>query len=290
MAERTIVGVDFSGRESGNTTWATMAVLQETTFTIQSCAKMGNSREAAHSQLKQQLKYLSPGSIAAMDFPFGVPKGFLAHLNLTATTMNEVWPHLAGLGLEGFHNSRNELVAERRRKQLKLLELKRTGDAADYPESISPLNLRMRPMTYHGICVLHSLHQESPGRWLVPPLDCDEGVEERVTLLEVMPGAFLKSIGFSQETIKNYKGERNLLNRKYIVNNLSDFSKVEMSNLDEFRRICLDNDDALDSVVAAIAAAMWSKDKTLFHRPEDNPDPAVLKDAQLEGWIYAPKK
>ena len=73
-----------------------------------------------------------------------------------------------------------------------------------------------------------------------------------------------------------------------------------MPNLAQFRDCCMKNDDCLDSVVAAASACLWSKDQTLFRRPQDGPGDATtrggepdpdgneLATARLEGWLYAP--
>jgi hypothetical protein len=47
----------------------------------------------------------------------------------------------------------------------------------------------------------------------------------------------------------------------------------------------LNNDNKLDSLVAAIAAAMWVQNPDSFRKPQ----PGELSGACLEGWIYAPK-
>ena len=45
-------------------------------------------------------------------------------------------------------------------------------------------------------------------------------------------------------------------------------SKINLPNLKgKFSDMCRENHDCLDSVVAAVGAAMWAKDKFRFERP-----------------------
>ena len=55
---------------------------------------------------------------------------------------------------------------------------------------------------------------------------------------------------------------------------------------DDIHEKCIDNDDCLDSLVATIGAAMWVQDPDQFRKPT----PEQKADAELEGWVYAPKK
>ena len=143
-------------------------------------------------------------------------------------------------------------------------------------------------MTYHGIAMLHRLYQDAPQRWHVPPLEPNAATEHTVTLLEVMPGAFLNTIGFDITVTKNpgYKNaDTAIANRDIILAGLSENSGVPLPNLATVRNGCRANDDCLDAVVAAVAAAAWANPSGQFRHPE----PDELAAAQLEGWIYAPQ-
>ena len=107
---------------------------------------------------------------------------------------------------------------------------------------------------------------------------------ETVTLLELMPGALLKSIGLPYKGYK--KGRAALELRDEILGGLAEASGVELPNLDRVRMACRANDDCLDAVVAATGAAAWAKDASRFHHPGDDDE---LEDAALEGWIYVPR-
>lgn len=107
-----------------------------------------------------------------------------------------------------------------------------------------------------------------------------------VTLLETMPGAFLKSIG---TIYKGYKKPKSQMlrdeRRNTVLDALKDRSGVELPNLSNFREECVANDDCLDAVVAAVAAASWSQNQSAFQHPSDDEFAA----AELEGWIYVPQ-
>ena len=141
----------------------------------------------------------------------------------------------------------------------------------------------MLPMTYEGIRMLHRWHHERPDRWHVPPLEPTGPSSQRVTLLELMPGAFLKSVGLPYKGYK--KGRAALERRDEILGGLAEASGVGLPNLGRARMACRANDDCLDAVVAAVGAAAWARDTSRFHHPNRD----ELADAALEGWIYVPR-
>ena len=164
-------------------------------------------------------------------------------------------------------------------------ELKRSGDARHFPESYSPLhrvNPNMLPMTYEGIRLLHRWREDHPRRWQVPPLEPPAPPARTVTLLELMPGAFLKAVGLPCKGYK--KGRRASELREKITGALADASGVRLPGLDSLRMGCHANGDFLDAVVAAVGAACWARNTDRFRHPQ--PDELAL--ARLEGWIYVP--
>ena len=85
--------------------------------------------------------------------------------------MTDVWSAIEGCSPPEFIGKRDEFVA-------KFGETKRVGDEKYHPESFSPLhkvNPNMVPMTYHGIRMLHALHEAYPRRWHVPPMEPEAG-------------------------------------------------------------------------------------------------------------------
>lgn len=276
-----IIGVDFSGARTEEDTWLAECHLTGTYELI-----IERVQPIRRVDLCAFLFKALPGTVVALDFPFGLPievlESFFKDLDLDNATMADVWPLIARMTREEYEDKCRGFVSRTRRHP------KRTGDHR-HTVSMSPLNVRMIPMTYHGIELLNKIHDESPDRWLVPPIDCEAPAAERVTLLEVMPGAFLKRLGFETQTVKRYKNaEDSLFNREHIIAELSSRAQnvgVSVSNLSEFKWGMKAIDDCLDSVVAAIAAASWARNQVAFCHPE----PSELKSAQLEGWIYVPK-
>jgi len=277
-----VLGVDFSGARGDNATWVTQGLLLENTLTIQSC------RPVTRSQLADLLSSAPGNAVAALDFPFSVPREFVSHWLPGTDAMPPLWSAAAAMEFEEFLALRDEFVA-------KSGEPLRRGDLY-FPECYSCLhktNPNMVPMTFRGMQMLHRLWQEG---CRVPPLD-DDG-QGGPLLLESMPGAALRALGLP---FKGYKGGRNNLElRKQVLDGIEPASGLAIPNLDDFRLECTSNHDCLDSLAAAVTACLWVKDESLFRLPQDGPgtgerrgivpDPAEneLETARLEGWLYAP--
>ncbi len=272
-----IIGVDFSGAKHDRNTWAARGRLApdgELWF--------DSVQPVLRQDLFKLLATVPTPAVAALDFPFGVPAAFAAYLNPRCkpgeAAMPAVWQTIAGMSAEQFALERNNFVSQ-------FGEHKRTGDAA-YGESFSPLhrfNPDMLPMTYYGIGMLHRCHEDYPARWHAPPLDPPSNPEGTVTLLETMPGAFLKAIGLKHTGYKNRRDALDALQRRAaILDGLDAKSDVLLPNLSAVEMGCRASHDCLDSVIAAVAAAAWAQDPDRFRRP--NAD--KLPQACLEGWIY----
>ncbi len=288
MAERTIVGVDFSGNATTNATWITKGQLCDSVVVLEKSYNPAKKREEAHKKLAKVLCELPRGAVAALDFPFGVPTEFHKYLNVKATTMDTVWKDVSGISLECFKNKCEQIIKDRGKEKIHPKEPKRRVDEVHYPESMSPLNIRMRPMTYYGISLLQDLHKAKPDAWCVPPLDCDDAVN-RTTLLEVMPGALLRVLGLPYVRYKKNYRDRTVAkkNRQRILDGLLDkeLTGFSVKNLDQIPKKDLDNDDCLDSLVAVIGAAMWADNLKILEPNKDE-----IASARLEGCIYAPAK
>ena len=272
----TIVGVDFSGHRDDRNTWAAMGRLD-----AGGALRLDGVQPVRRADLFELLATVPAPAVAALDFPFGVPAGFAAHLSPTSTprAMPDVWEIVSGMTAAEFLEARGRFVAGHG-------ELERSGDARHFPESYSPLHLanpNMVPMTYEGIRLLHRWHENDPRRWHVPPLQPPVRRPARtVTLLELMPGAFLKAVGLPWKGYK--KGRRSAELRERITGALATASGIPLPDLDAFRMGCHASDDFLDAVVAATGAACWARDDARFRHPQ----PEELAPARLEGWIHVP--
>ena len=278
-----IIGVDFSGHRDDRNTWMAAGKL-----TAAGALMLDSVLPVRREDLYDFLGEIPTPAVAALDFPFGVPRAFAEFLSGQAPYggMTNVWQTVVSLTSAEFVMKRDQFVGQRPDLPLFQREPRRAGDLAHHRESYSPLhtvNPNMLPMTYEGICMLHRWHQEHPDRWHVPPMEPTGYTAERVTLLELMPGAFLKSIGLPYKGYK--KGRAALEKRDAILGGLAEASGVDLPNLDRVRMACRANDDCLDAVVAAAGAAAWAKDSSRFHHPNSD----ELADAELEGWIYVPR-
>ena len=280
----TIIGVDFSGHRDDRNTWMASAKLTGTGTLL-----FDSVQPVRREDLYDFLGEISTPAVAALDFPFGVPRAFAEFLSGEAPPrdMTNVWQTVSSLTSAEFVARRDQFVGQWPDLPLSQREPKRVGDLAYHRESYSPLhtvNPNMLPMTYEGIRMLQRWHEERPDRWHVPPLGPTGPASERVTLLELMPGALLKSIGLPYKGYK--KGRAALERRDEILGELARVSGVDLPNLDRVRMACRANDDCLDAVVAAVGAAAWAKDASRFHHPSDD----EMADAELEGWIYVPER
>ena len=284
----TIIGVDFSGAQSEtkSNTWIARGHLDnngelwlDSTYPIR------------RDDLQDLLQNVAVPAVAAMDFPFSVPADFTNFLNIARPAqMPAVWEAVARVAWRDFKDRRDEFVNARcpdQQRDCCTSEPMRAGDAIYHgrPNSYSPLhrvNPDMLPMTYRGMCMLHHWDQDNRLRWHIPPMEPPDPELETVTLLELMPREFLRSIDLR---FTGYKGGQRYLDiRIEILDNLGAASGVPLHYTDTVSLACRANDDCLDSVVAAVGAAAWALNPNLFHHPT----PDELPDAQLEGWIYVP--
>ena len=279
----TIIGVDYSGAVADRNTWMTESLLEGAVLTIQNC------RRIRRQCLTEFLAGLQDDEVViGMDFPFGVPRGLLEFLHIQAHEMPVVWAAFADVTPEVLWRQATDLRANRRANRQRPVEIGRVADGV-HALALSAVNLRMYRMTLRGMQMLHHLYVANPNRWNVPPLDQPPHPERTVTLLELMPGSLLLNIGFERDIARAYKGQRpgRRENRVFILDNLPGNVQPLGINLvipDNIRAMCLDNDDCLDSVIAAVGAAAWALNPAIFRHPTDD----ELADAQLEGWIYVP--
>ena len=304
MAERTIVGVDFSGAGEDTDvgkTWVTTGFLEtDGSFDMAKGSLILLSCDPVpRKDLVELLRESPRDAVAALDFPFSVPIAFSESWGHPNDEMPSLWQAVATMGRGEFVAKRDEFVRENG-------ELLRAGDL-HVPGCFSCLhkaNPNMVPMTFHGMEVLHRLRKAG---CRVPPLE-DDGCDGTV-LLEVMPGAALRAFNLPD---KGYKGGQTAFeDRQRILRGLRNVSDVTVLNLGDFHEHCMFSDDALDSIVAAVVAALWVLDDggTAFKKPSKRHTVAQARArykgkreispgidqltqdeaARKEGWIYVPK-
>ncbi len=284
----TIIGVDFSGARSDRNTWIARGELgDESTLSLRDVWRIGRE------DLFDLLLRIPTPAVAALDFPFGLPASFATWVcgGESPAEMPNVWRAVgAAPSLVEFVQARDEFVAAHQ------VEPKRAGDAAHFPESFSPLhkvNPVMTHMTYHGIQMLNRLRSHDQSRWSVPPLPSPPDPGATVTLLELMPGALLRSLGLPHTGYKGGSGAeqraRRAKRREHIfdaVLEVADAKGCKLTGVDDsLRRSCVADDNCLDALIAALGAAMWAHDPARFRHPTAE----ELPSASLEGWIYVPE-
>ena len=197
-----ILGVDFSGAKADKNTWVTQGVLGDGVLTITSCQPL------PRAGLADLLASLPGTAVAALDFPFSVPKSFAGWWRPEAETMPELWEAAVAMDLEGFWSIRDQFVAEHG-------EPLRRGDLY-FPECYSCLhktNPNMVPMTFRGMQMLDGLWRSG---CRVPPLPGHDRAGP--LLLESMPGAALRALGLPYKGYK--KGQLSFKLRRRILDGL----------------------------------------------------------------------
>ena len=290
MAERTIVGVDFSGALTNNTTQTTVAVLHDDYLELKPRERLPRSLPSTHDKLAERIKRLPNDTVVALDFPFSVPLAFAMELaqvtdNKPPSTMPDVWSIVAKMDRACFKKLLDCFVERHG-------EVMRRGDS-NFAGPFSPLHA-VRPsmwqMTYEGMRMLHQLRQAGCRIPPLPDKDCNKQV-----LLETMPGVLLRIFRLPHERYKKSYRDQKVAkeNRETILAGLSDkeTSGVLLKDVDQFREEYVKDDDYLDSLVAAVGAARWAMNKSEFLHPRESISPKQeIQAARLEGWIYAPKK
>ena len=265
-----ILGVDFSGAKSDQNTWLARGSFDDERLRLDSCSPV------TRKELTGTLATLDGGAVAALDFPFSVPKAFARFWSPTAVSMPELWSAAASMELGQFIALRDAFVAS-------WGEPKRQCDSY-YPECYSCLhkaNPNLVPMTFYGMRMLARLWAAG---CVIPPLPPPR--ERQTVLLEVMPGAVLRALKLPYKGYKN--GVRALELRQQVLDGLQSSLTVTVSNLHEFKALCMTSHDGLDAIVAAIAAALWARDPTVFRRPPSPLDDPSNADLLIEGWLYVP--
>ena len=189
-----ILGVDYSGAITDRHTWLADGLLHEDELVLRGC------RPVTRAELTETLADQTEPTVAALDFPFSVPRPFAHYWQPDASTMPQLWAAAAAMDLPEFMALRDRFVAG-------WGELKRWADTF-YPECYSCLhkaNPNLVPMTFRGTQMLDRLWGAGCS---VPPLAAPAPARshERTVLLEAMPGAALKALRLPYKGYKKGSG------------------------------------------------------------------------------------
>jgi hypothetical protein len=265
-----VYGVDFSANRerAGEKIWVARAELEDGPRVVD-CGPavdyldVGRQRAAAIPALTEWLAGLDDAAVG-MDFPFGLPGEVVAA---------DDWPAFLRR-LPGWADDPSDLArACESRAEL-------DGDAVEVLReteaplgAMCPYNRRLRAQTFYGLRdVLRPLVLADAAR-AVPMQDPAPG---RPTLLEVYPAGTFDRLGANDH---RYEGDGDGAHEKRAAN-LDALADAGVVVAEEVREAALadDDGDALDAVVAAVAAHEHARD--LADLQTDDPTRLV------EGHIY----
>ncbi|WP_075936740.1 DUF429 domain-containing protein [Halosegnis longus] len=257
-----VFGIDFSGsKNAGDSIWLTQAESCEQDWRIEKCLsardEAGRRRDLVYGWLIKMINNIEPIAVG-LDFTFGLPAWALTAESWRAR-LDEVNDWDSPDAMRSHCLERLPEAGHDRRKT----ESKHIGGLRGY-------GWLLKTQTYYGLTEFLPLLLEKTDA-VVKPMDESNAP---TMAIEVYPGATLAELdlereGYKQERASHYDTrERNL-----------DGLVGQGYHLDsEVRRNALCNDDALDSVVAAVATARAVEND--FAVEEERYDP-------LEGYIYA---
>ena len=281
----TIIGIDYSGAKSDRNTWVALGRLTSDGALVFDSAQMRR-----RSDVTELLATTSTPAVAGIDFPFGVPLEFADFLNTSEgiRSMPEAWRIVSDLRLEDFNAARDAFCGPVWRTKAsgrcKSLLGKFLASAQSQSQHDSDDLLRHAD---------DARTQPKPGRALAcaPVAGIRRCIRRSIKDRGYTSGndAGCLSEVNRKPSIRDTRSPESLLDRderrNRILDDLSSKSGVALPNLSELRDDCLINDDCLDAIVAAVAAACWVRNPERFRHP--NAD--ELSTARLEGWIYVPQ-
>ena len=266
---RKVYGVDFSGsQDAGRRIWIASGTIEGDILRIDECRRadrLPGSGKNRSQCLAALLDFIATQKACAfgLDFPFGLPRRLIGQDNWEAFVLSfpEDYP-----SPERFKEVCRELAGGR--------ELKRVTDE-ESKTPFSPYNLRLYRQTYFGIRdVLRPLVRDH----LACVLPMQEPLAGRPWLLEICPASTLKQADLYRP-YKGRTGEHRAV-RKRILECLEARTALSVPSR-PVRSMVLDDrgGDALDSVIAALAALTALRNPSLLAVERESP-------YTLEGYVY----
>lgn len=243
-----IRGVDFSGAaEPGDDIWIADGVWDGDRLAIRRCRSAGDAFDATSREyvLKRLRKHLrsAPGT-TGLDFSFGLPASLCPDAETWSEAVAAVAEEFADAGAD---EMRETLKQRARASDADGVELKRRTDGA--VGANSPYSFITYYQTLYGIReVVAPLVAD--GRVAVPPM---QPAGER-NLLEIYPAGTLRRLGTVDETYKDGAADARR-RRETILDALVESTPLSLAEGIRNRAVEEPGGDALDSIVAAVAAA-----------------------------------
>lgn len=283
MTEKLIFGVDFSGAKAEpNNTWLATGRLGTLGLEIVDVKKIGSI--ALPAELAKHKGYA-----VGIDSPFSLPAEFLHYMARSQQKTNyQSFQEVAEAMLFMPQSEFIELAKEFKR------EPKRLTDNWKGSLAISPLhrgNPSMIQMTHECIKLLAKL---PPDRFYALPFQTE--VEGACAVLEVYPRDTLRFFQLKETGYKSKdKKDEPIVTsaRHHIIQSLLDIRKnrgltyrnvPQMSMNKNMMTAVVNNDHALDAVIACYTTAMFADAREYFIDPFSLDNLNIL----LEGWIYRP--
>ena len=263
----TLIGVDFSGSRQDNATWIAMASVADDGH-----VDFQTPLPIRRLDLEQLLLTIEAPTIAALDFPFGLPADFAVTQGFIrwGEGLMDSCDRMSTTNQTEFEQVAREYVSA-------YGEPRRASDVAPAFSPLHVTNPNMVPMTYHGMAMLGRILARAPGRFRIPPLPANMWRGE-ITLLELMPGQLLRARGDSGVGYKN--GNKNLQRRHEILAIVEEWIGARLP--EHVRLACRANADCLDAVVNLAGALQWHRNPDAF----THHNAAQQGFAHDEGWLY----
>lgn len=270
---RRFAGADYSGdmRDPRDKTW--LAVVESVDGASLRVVRLeATGRHGLERMLRDPDTILRSVEAIGLDFPFALPIPF------AETILGGPFPEDGWWGLARRFEKMTRphyLVAIQEFVEREGVEPKRLTD--ERVGGFSPLhrvNPDLGPMTYHGIRMI----AEDRSRYVVRPFERAQGC----LLLEVYPGAFLKSL-----TLPVGQGDDKRL--RAIVEAVASSPRFPVHIPKPYLDACLARRDAIDAVLAARAAAV----AVLTGEADAAPEilaPGDGERVRREGWIYGTER
>lgn len=267
--QRWVHGVDFSGAvDAGRKIWIASGIIEGSTLHIKECRRAetlpcsSRERDLCLAALLNFIVGEGKG-VFGFDFPFGLP---------AALVKKDRWEDFVVCFPDTFSSP-----GEFRRICLQAAggsELKRITDL-EHHTPFSPYNLRLYRQTYFGI---RDVIAPLVRRHMACVLPMQLALDDKPWIVEICPAATLKK----ENVYRSYKGksEEHYAARAVICEKFEGLGFLNISN-PALRSAVLDdqNGDALDSVIAAVAALQALHTPVTFNAVKDTGH-------ALEGYVY----
>ena len=255
-SSRRIHGVDFSGaQDAGENIWISSGEIDGGRLEIEKCRSAADEfdtkdRKTVFKELREFVADRNQ-SVFGFDFPFGLPETVT-----DATDWNkfiETFPD----EFDGPDHLRETCVERADGQKSRATEAKTTA--------LCPYGVRIQYQTFYGIRDLLNPLLRNRAVSVLPMMGPETDLP---WLLEVYPAATLEQLDLNRNGYKKQTVE----SRKRRTENVDGLSEENTDVDEEARTNAVCNDDALDSLVAAVATFRAVRDGSAFLDEKSHPE------------------